>query len=114
MVGIVVSDKMMKTRVVSIERHVKNKAYGKFTTKRSKFKIHEFKPLSAVPLGGDSGFAPVPAFTSAGVGSYTDNACFTMTWKGNLVTNDPAKAGLKIDNLAVSGLAVPSNSFALS
>lgn len=80
----------------------------------SKFKIHEFKPLAAVPLGGDSGFAPVPAFTSAGVGSYTDNAVYTMTWKGQLVTNDPAKAGLKLNNLATSGLAIPTNSFALS
>lgn len=80
----------------------------------SKFKIHEFKPLSAVPLGGDSGFAPVPAFTSAGVGAYTDNAVYTMTWKGQLVTNDPAKAGMKITNLATSGLAIPTNSFALS
>lgn len=79
-----------------------------------KFKIHEFKPLSAVPLGGDSGFAPIPAFTSAGVGSYTDSAVYTMTWKGQLVTNDPAKAGLKLTNLATSGLAIPTNSFALS
>lgn len=80
----------------------------------SKFKIHEFKPLSAVALGGDSGFAPVPAFTSAGVGAYTDNAVYTMTWKGQLVTNDPAKAGLKLNNLATSGLALPTNSFAFS
>ncbi len=41
MVGIVLSDKMMKTRVVSVERHVKNTAYGKITTKRNKFKIHD-------------------------------------------------------------------------
>lgn len=80
----------------------------------SKFRLHEFKPLSAVPLGGDSGFAPVPAFTSAGVGAYTDNAVYTMTWKGQLVTNDPAKAGLKITNLATSGLAIPTNSFTLT
>lgn len=80
----------------------------------SKFKIHEFKSLSAVPLGGDSGFAPVPAFTSAGVGSYTDNAVYTMTWKGNLVTNDPAKAGLKLSNLATSGLASINSGFAMT
>jgi hypothetical protein len=80
----------------------------------SKFKVHEFKPLSAVPLGGDSGFAPVPAFTSAGVGAYTDKAVYTMTWKGQLVTNDPAKAGCKISNLAVSGLAIGTNAFAMS
>lgn len=80
----------------------------------SKFKIHEFKSLSAVPLGGDSGFAPVPAFTSAGVGSYTDNAVYTMTWKGNLVTNDPQKAGLKLTNLATSGLANIASGYALT
>jgi hypothetical protein len=85
-----------------------------FIIKPSKFKIHEFKPLGAVPLGGDSGFAPVPAFTSAGVGAYTDNAVYTMTWKGQLVTNDPAKAGLKLTNLATSGLAVPTSGFALT
>lgn len=79
----------------------------------SKFKIHEFKPLSPV-LNGDNGFAPVPAFTSAGVGAYSDNAVYTMTWKGQLVTNDPAKAGVKITNLATSGLALPTASFALS
>jgi hypothetical protein len=80
----------------------------------SKFKIHEFKSLSAVPLGGDSGFAPVPAFTSAGVGAYTDNAVYTMTWKGQMVTNDPARAGMKITNLATSGLALPTASFSLT
>lgn len=80
----------------------------------SKFKIHEFKSLSAVPLGGDSGFAPVPAFTSGGVGAYTDKAVYTMTWKGQLVTNDPATSGMKLTNLATSGLAIPTNSYALS
>lgn len=80
----------------------------------TKFKIHEFKPLAAVPLGGDSGFAPVPAFSSSGVGSYTDNAVYTMTWKGQLVAKDPAVAGMKITNLAVSGLARATNSFSLT
>jgi hypothetical protein len=80
----------------------------------SMYKLHEFKPLSAVPLGGDSGFAPVPAFTSAGVGAYSDNAVYTMTWKGQLVTNDPAKAGMKITNLATTGLALPTSGYALS
>lgn len=79
----------------------------------SMFKIKEFKPLSPV-LQGDNGFAPVPAFTSAGVGAYSDNAVYTMTWKGNLVTNDPARAGMKIDNLGTSGLALPTNGFPLS
>lgn len=79
----------------------------------SKFKIHEFKPLSPV-LNGENGFAPVPAFTSAGVGAYSDNAVYTMTWKGQLVTNDPAKAGVKITNLSTTGLALPTNGFAMS
>jgi hypothetical protein len=80
----------------------------------SMFKVHEFKPLAAVPLGGDSGFAPVPAFTSAGVGSYTDNAVYTMTWKCQVVAKDPQRAGLRIKDLAVTGLAVPTAGFALS
>lgn len=79
----------------------------------SKFKIHEFKPLSPV-LNGENGFAPVPAFTSAGVGSYSDNAVYTMTWKGQMVTNDPAKAGVKITNLSTTGLAIPTSGFSMT
>lgn len=41
MVGVVVSDKMMKTRVVRIERQVREETYGKFVTKSNKFKIHD-------------------------------------------------------------------------
>jgi small subunit ribosomal protein S17 len=41
MTGIVVSDKMMKTRVVRIERQVKDGMYGKYITKANKFKIHD-------------------------------------------------------------------------
>lgn len=41
MTGIVVSDKMMKTRVVRIERLVKDKGYGKTLTKMNKFKVHD-------------------------------------------------------------------------
>ena len=41
MTGIVVSDKMMKTRVVRIERQVKDEMYGKYITKANKFKIHD-------------------------------------------------------------------------
>lgn len=88
-------------------------AHQIFVILPSKFKIHEFKPLSPV-LNGEGGFAPVPAFTSAGVGAYSDNAVYTMTWKGQLVTNDPAKAGVKITNLATSGLALPTSSFSLT
>lgn len=80
----------------------------------SKFKWYEFKPLGAVPLGGESGFAPVPAFNSSGVGSYTDNAVYTMTWKGQLACKDPQLAGMKISNLQTAGLARMGNGFSLS
>lgn len=78
----------------------------------NKFKIHEFKSLSKVFEG--NGFLPVPAFTSGGTGSYTDNVLYTMTWKGQLCAKDPNQAGVKIDNLAVTGLAVPTSGFSLS
>ena len=41
MTGVVVSDKMMKTRVVRVERQVREGTYGKYVTKSSKFKIHD-------------------------------------------------------------------------
>lgn len=41
MTGTVVSDKMMKTRVVVVERRVREGLYGKFITKRGRFKIHD-------------------------------------------------------------------------
>ncbi len=40
-VGIVVSDKMMKTRVVKVERQVKSGVYGKYINKANKFKAHD-------------------------------------------------------------------------
>ena len=77
----------------------------------NKFKIHEFKPLSKVFEG--NGFLPVPAFTDGGVGSYTDNVLYTMTWKGQLVSKDPQMAGVRIKNLATAGLALPTNDYSL-
>jgi hypothetical protein len=77
----------------------------------SKIKRYEFKPLGMV-FGGD-GLAEVPAFTSAGVGSYTDNKLYTMTAKLNLGCKDPATAGMKITNLTPSGVNV-TNSFSLT
>jgi hypothetical protein len=81
----------------------------------SKFKIHEFKPLSKVFEG--NGFLPVPSFTesdySTGGGSYTDNVLYTMTWKGQLVSKDPQMAGVRIKNLATAGLALPTNDYSL-
>ena len=39
--GKVVSDRMEKTVVVSIERLVKHPTYGRYVRKRSKFKVHD-------------------------------------------------------------------------
>jgi len=41
MTGVVVSDKMMKTRVVRVERQVKDAMYGKYIVEANKFKIHD-------------------------------------------------------------------------
>ena len=41
--GTVVSDKMEKTAVVSIERLVKHPTYGKYVRRRNKFKVHDEK-----------------------------------------------------------------------
>ena len=41
--GTVVSDKMEKTAVVSIERLVKHATYGKYVRRRNKFKVHDEK-----------------------------------------------------------------------
>ncbi len=43
MIGIVTSDKMNKTRVVMVERRVSHGKYGKYMTKRTKFKAHDEK-----------------------------------------------------------------------
>jgi small subunit ribosomal protein S17 len=42
-VGKVVSDRMDKTIVVSIERLVKHPDYGRYVRRRSKFKVHDEK-----------------------------------------------------------------------
>jgi small subunit ribosomal protein S17 len=42
-VGKVVSDRMDKTIVVSIERLVKHAAYGRYVRRRAKFKVHDEK-----------------------------------------------------------------------
>ena len=43
MTGTVVSDKMDKTVVASIERLVKHVTYGKYVRRRNKFKVHDKK-----------------------------------------------------------------------
>jgi len=42
-IGKVVSDRMDKTVVVSIERLVKHPQYGRYVRRRSKFKVHDEK-----------------------------------------------------------------------
>lgn len=42
-VGKVISDRMEKTVVVSIERLVKHETYGRYVRRRSKFKVHDEK-----------------------------------------------------------------------
>ena len=42
-VGKVVSDRMDKTAVVSIERLVKHTTYGRYVRQRTKFKVHDEK-----------------------------------------------------------------------
>jgi small subunit ribosomal protein S17 len=42
-VGRVVSDRMEKTIVVSIERLVKHPTYGRYIRRRNKFKVHDEK-----------------------------------------------------------------------
>ncbi len=42
-VGKVVSDRMEKTVVVSIERLVKHSTYGRYVRRRQKFKVHDEK-----------------------------------------------------------------------
>jgi small subunit ribosomal protein S17 len=41
LVGVVVSDKMTKTRVVLVERRFSHLKYGKFLTARKKYKAHD-------------------------------------------------------------------------
>ena len=43
MVGIVTSDKMMKTVVVTVSRKVKDPQYQKYVVRKSKFKAHDEK-----------------------------------------------------------------------
>ena len=40
-IGTVVSDRMQKTVVVSIERLVKHPVYGRYVRRRTKFKVHD-------------------------------------------------------------------------
>jgi small subunit ribosomal protein S17 len=41
LIGVVVSDKMQKTRVVLVQRRFSHLKYGKFLTARKKYKAHD-------------------------------------------------------------------------
>jgi small subunit ribosomal protein S17 len=43
LIGIVVGDKMDKTRVVVVERRLSHGKYGKYMTRRAKYKAHDEK-----------------------------------------------------------------------
>ena len=41
LIGVVVGDKMNKTRVVVVERRLAHAKYGKYMTRRAKYKAHD-------------------------------------------------------------------------
>ena len=41
LIGVVVGDKMDKTRVVVVERRLAHGKYGKYMTRRAKYKAHD-------------------------------------------------------------------------
>jgi small subunit ribosomal protein S17 len=43
MIGVVTSDKMDKTRVVTVVRRLAHKKYGKYLSSRTKYKAHDEK-----------------------------------------------------------------------
>ena len=43
LVGVVISDKMNKTRIVLVERRLSHLKYGKYMTRRTKYKAHDEK-----------------------------------------------------------------------
>jgi small subunit ribosomal protein S17 len=43
LVGLVISDKMDKTRIVVVERRLAHRKYGKYLTRRAKYKAHDEK-----------------------------------------------------------------------
>lgn len=48
LIGVVLSDKMNKTRVVLVERRTSHGKYGKFLTTRKKYKVHDEKNQTKV------------------------------------------------------------------
>ena len=47
-VGVVVSDKMEKTVVVKVDRHVKHSVYSKYIKRSVKYKVHDEQNSSKV------------------------------------------------------------------
>ena len=43
LIGVVIGDKMNKTRVVVVERRLAHAKYGKYMTRRAKYKAHDEK-----------------------------------------------------------------------
>jgi small subunit ribosomal protein S17 len=43
LIGVVTGDKMNKTRVVTVERRLSHAKYGKYMTKRARYKAHDEK-----------------------------------------------------------------------
>jgi small subunit ribosomal protein S17 len=43
LIGVVIGDKMNKTRVVMVERRLAHAKYGKYMTRRAKYKAHDEK-----------------------------------------------------------------------
>ena len=48
LIGVVTSDKMDKTRVVTVDRRLSHAKYGKYMTMRTKYKAHDEKNESRV------------------------------------------------------------------
>ena len=47
-IGIVVSDKMTKTRIVAVNYRVKHKRYGKVITRTKRYAVHDFEINSVI------------------------------------------------------------------
>jgi small subunit ribosomal protein S17 len=47
-IGIVISDKMEKSRVIAVERYLRHPLYNKFVRKTSKFMVHDEKNESHI------------------------------------------------------------------
>lgn len=71
---------------------------------------YSFRKLGLNRRGADAqGLMPVPAFTSSGVGNYTDNAQYILIEKEDMGCKDPAIA-LRMYNLDTTGLPTYASS----